>query len=93
MGLIRQRKLLEHTTNVFDAENAYQATWNDPNTIEREKLLKDKNEIERFNRRQLLDGAQQTAAGQESERLATEAGDDRADEEEVKKTKKESTKD
>lgn len=23
MGLIRQRKLLEHTTNVFDAENAY----------------------------------------------------------------------
>jgi len=57
IGLIRQRKLLENTANVFDAENSYAATWHDPNTLERENLLKQKRDMERFNRQQLMEGS------------------------------------
>jgi len=92
IGLIRQRKLLENTANAFDAENSYASTWHDPNTLERENLLKQKREMERFNRQQLMEGSM-ASQGQESDRLATEAGDDKADEDEVKKSKKESAKD
>lgn len=54
--LIRQKKLVEKTSNHFDPSNAYKALWQDPNDIERERRAREIAQVERYNRQLKMAG-------------------------------------
>ena len=41
ISLLKQKKLLEQTSDPFDPESTYQNVWNDPNEIMRDKLIEE----------------------------------------------------
>ena len=48
INLLKQKKLLETTSDPYDPENSYQTIWNDPSQIMRDKLLEEKRILERY---------------------------------------------
>jgi len=48
--LIRQKKLVETTSDHFDPENSYRAVWHDLNDIQRGKMSKEKADLDKYNR-------------------------------------------
>lgn len=55
IDLIRQKKLLEQTSNIYDPEGSYRIDWKDPNmAIKHSKLLK-KKQLEQFLKRDMLE--------------------------------------
>ena len=51
IGLIKQKKLLEETSDHFDPQNQFLTTFNDPASIEQEELKKHRERIARFNKK------------------------------------------
>ena len=49
IGLIKQKKLLEETSDHFDPENQYLTTWNDLDAIKRKDEQRRRDRAARFN--------------------------------------------
>lgn len=57
--LIRQKKLVENSSDHFDPNNSYQAVWHDLDDINLSKSLKEKADLEKYNRNLASEGGQQ----------------------------------
>ena len=68
ISLIRQKKLVENTSDHFDATNAYKATWQDPQDPERLTQFKLNVDLAKHRRMQRSgDGSGSAAAAEESD--------------------------
>jgi hypothetical protein len=48
ISLIKQKKMLEQTSDPFNAENSVQHTWNDLEIVERDRKSKSQQSFERY---------------------------------------------
>ena len=55
INLIKQKKLLEHSGDHFDSSNANKVHWHDMNILERERLMKKKEEFDKYNRDKIME--------------------------------------
>jgi len=55
INLIKQKKLLEHSGDHFDSSNANKVHWHDMNVLERERLMKKKEEFDKYNRDKIME--------------------------------------
>ena len=51
ISLLKQKKLLEQTSDHFDPENTLQSVWNDVDELQRDVLRKEQANIERYNKK------------------------------------------
>ncbi len=84
ISLIKRKKLLENTSDSFNAEDQTNFTWNDLNLVERAQTEREKAAIDKFNRSKMLDGA---GGGEDYSSKMSLAQDEEA-ESDVRKTKK-----
>ena len=65
ISLIKQKKLVEATSDQFNPENSFNSTWKDINSIERDRLAKQRAELARYNR--MLEMSGESGGGGDSQ--------------------------
>ena len=57
ISLIKRKKLLEDTSDRYDAENSYTAVWNDLGELKRDKMMKEREMMAEYDKDNLLQEA------------------------------------
>jgi hypothetical protein len=57
ISLIKRKKLLEDTSDHYDAENSYTAVWNDLGELKRDKMMKEREMMAEYDKDNLLQEA------------------------------------
>lgn len=56
IGLIRQQKMLEDTSEAYDPEAAYKNQWQDVEVLQRDKAKRAQSEFDAFQKQRILEG-------------------------------------